>query len=147
MAARTLTSANSVLTLSVAGLFDAPRRIQGFGTDAMFGTEAIELAETQMGVDGNFSAGWIPNPVTMTITLQADSTSNDFFETIFQAEQSANVREKYVLGGSLLVTSLQREFALIRGFLTRFQVIPEAAKTFRPRAVTIMWGSVTARPV
>ncbi|MGP1609516.1 MAG: phage tail fiber protein, partial [Burkholderiales bacterium] len=59
---KTLTSSNSVLALVVAGLFPVPVAIQGYATDRSITTEALGLAEVQMGVDARMSAGYTPNP-------------------------------------------------------------------------------------
>src|SRR4051812_31282865 len=95
---RTLTGANAILTLSVAGLYDTPVQIQGFSADDVTDTGSIDTKETLMGVDGRLSAGWTAVPVTQTITLQADSLSNDFFENWRQAE--AQIREAYIASGT-----------------------------------------------
>ena len=71
----TITSANSVFTIVIAGLFPAPVQLQGYASDKAFTTEALDLAEVQMGVDGRMTAGFVPNPTKQTITLQADSPS------------------------------------------------------------------------
>ena len=46
MAFKTLTSANSVLIIGVAGLFNAPQQIQGFATDDIFSIEDVDTVET-----------------------------------------------------------------------------------------------------
>lgn len=140
--ARSLTAANAVLTLAVAGLFNTPRLIQGFATDDVFDTENVQSVETMMGVDGRLSAGWVPQPIVMNIMLQADSASIDFFERWYAAQQTG--REVYIANGSILLRAVNRQYAMTRGFLTAHPVTPSAKKTLQPRRFTITWESVTA---
>jgi len=140
MAETTITSANSVFTLVVAGLFPSPVQLRGYATDKAFATEAIDLAEVQMGVDGRMTAGFTPNPVKQTVTLQADSPSRDIFTTIIQAMKTA--REVYYISGSIALPSTGESFALTRGILTNAKQIPDAQKVLQPVDFVITWESV-----
>jgi hypothetical protein len=137
----TITSANSVFALAVLGLFDTPVLIQGFGTDDAFDTESLAPAETQMGVDGNFSAGWVPVAVPVNITLQADSDSNVLFETWYAFEQQQ--QEKFVAQGSILLPATGRKYTLTRGFLTAIAMTPGAKKVLQPRRYSVTFGKIT----
>lgn len=136
----TITSANSVLTLVVAGLFPAPVQIQGYASDKAFTMDAIDLAEVQMGVDGRMTAGFVPNPSKQVITLQADSPSKDFFATVVQAMKTA--REIYYFSGTLALPSTGEIFTLTRGILTNGKQIPDAQKVLQPVDFSITWQSV-----
>jgi hypothetical protein len=138
---RTITAANSVLLLSAEGLFDVPQRIQGFSADNITSTDSLASKETLMGVDGRLSAGWVAVAVPQTITLQADSPSNDFFDALLQAEETA--REAYVLRGSLVLPAIGKKYSMSRGFLTGIVKFPAVGKTLAPRAFTILWEKVT----
>lgn len=138
---RTITAANSVLMLSVAGLFDVPQRIQGFSADNITSTDSLASKETMMGVDGRLSAGWVAVAVPQTITLQADSPSADFFDALLQAEETA--REAYVLTGSLVLPAIGKKYAMTRGFLTGILKFPTIGRTLQPRAFTILWERVS----
>ena len=122
----TITSANSVFTLVVAGLFPAPVQLRGYASDKAFTTEAVDLAEVQMGVDGRMTAGFVPNPVKQTITLQADSPSKDIFTAIIQAMKTA--REVFYISGSISLPLTGESFALTRGIMTNAKQIPDAQK-------------------
>lgn len=141
---RTLTSANAVIMLGVVGLYDVPRRLQGFSADDVADVDAVSTGETQIGVDGRLSAGFVYNPITQNITLQADSESNDIFEQWQQAERQR--LEKYVAFGSILIPALGRRYTMRRGFLTNMQLMPALRKTIQPRRYTIMWESGTPGP-
>ena len=136
----TITSANSVFTLVVAGLFPAPVQLKGYASDKAFTTEAVDLAEVQMGVDGRMTAGFVPNPVKQTITLQADSPSKDIFTAVIQAMKTA--REVFYISGSISLPSTGESFTLTRGILTNAKQIPDAQKVLQPVEYIITWESV-----
>ena len=136
----TITSANSVFTLVVAGLFPTPVQLKGYASDKAFTTEAVDLAEVQMGVDGRMTAGFVPNPVKQTITLQADSPSKDIFTAVIQAMKTA--REVFYISGSISLPSTGESFALTRGILTNAKQIPDAQKVLQPVDYVITWESV-----
>lgn len=136
----TITSANSVFTLVVAGLFPAPVQLRGYASDKAFTTDAVDLAEVQMGVDGRMTAGFVPNPVKQTITLQADSPSKDIFTAVIQAMKTA--REVFYISGSISLPSTGESFALTRGILTNAKQIPDAQKVLQPVDYVITWESV-----
>ena len=136
----TITSANSVFTLVVAGLFPAPVQLKGYASDKAFTTEAVDLAEVQMGVDGRMTAGYVPNPVKQTITLQADSPSKDIFTAVIQAMKTA--REVFYISGSIALPSTGEAFTLTRGILTNAKQIPDAQKVLQPVDYVITWESV-----
>lgn len=140
MADKTITSANSVLTFVVAGLFNTPIQMQGYATDKAFATEAIDLAETIMGVDGKMSAGYVPNVTPQTITLQADSNSKDFFATLIAATKTA--REVFWLSGTLVLPGTGEAFTMTRGVLSNIKQIPDGQKTLQPQDYIITWESV-----
>lgn len=137
----TITSANSVFTLVVAGLFPAPVQLKGYASDKAFTTEAVDLAEVQMGVDGRMTAGFVPNPVKQTITLQADSPSKDIFTAVIQAMKTA--REVFYISGSISLPSTGESFTLTRGILTNAKQIPDAQKVLQPMDFQITWESVS----
>lgn len=145
MADKTLTAANSVILLGVTGLYDTPVQLQGFSSDDVFETEAVETAETVMGVDGTLSAGWIPQAVKQMITLQADSDSALIFENWYQAQRT--VQEVYRAFSTILLPGLQRSYTLTRGVLTNVPVTPSAKKIVQPRRFTIVWERVTSAPI
>jgi hypothetical protein len=140
MSETTITSSNSVFTLVVTGLFPSPVQLQGYSSDRAFMTEAIDLAEVQMGVDGRMTAGFTPNPTKQTVTLQADSPSKDIFTALIQAMKTA--REVYYISGSIALPSTGESFTLTRGILTNAKQIPDAQKVLQPLDYVITWESV-----
>lgn len=140
MSDTTITSANSVFTIVIPGLYPAPVQLRGYASDKAFTTEAIDLAEVQMGVDGRMTAGFVPNPVKQTVTLQADSPSKDIFTAMIQAMKTA--REVFYISGSIALPSTGESFTLTRGILTNAKQIPDAQKVLQPVDYVITWESV-----
>lgn len=138
----TITSANSVFTLVAAGLFPVPVQLQGYASDKAFATDALEIAEVNMGVDGRMTAGYVANPVKQTISLQADSPSRTIFSAILQAQKTA--REVYYLSGSISLPSTGEAFTLTRGILSTGKQIPDAQKVLQAVDYVITWQSVDA---
>lgn len=142
MADTTITAANSVFTLAALSLFPVPVQLQGYATDKAFLTEALELAEIQMGVDGRMTSGYVPNPVKQTISLQADSPSREIFTAIIQATKTA--QEVFYLSGSISLPSTGEAFTLTRGILTSGKQIPDAQKVLQSVDFVITWQSIDA---
>lgn len=138
----TITSANSVFTLVAAGLFPVPVQLQGYASDKAFATDALEIAEVSMGVDGRMTGGYVANPVKQTISLQADSPSRAIFSSILQAQKTA--REIYYLSGSISLPSTGEAFTLTRGILTTGKQIPDAQKVLQSVDYVITWQQVDA---
>jgi len=140
MAGDSITSANSIFTLVVAGLFPAPVQLHGYSSDRAFSNDAMALAEVNMGVDGRMTAGYTPTATVQTVTLQADSPSRDFFATIVAATKT--LRDVYYLSGTITLPSTGETFTLTRGVLNTVKQIPDAAKVLQPVEYQITWESV-----
>lgn len=144
-ASSTLTSANAVITLSISGIFSAPQQLKGFSTDNIYEMADQVVTETQMGVDGRLSGGFVFNPTQQTFTLQADSPSNTIFET--WAAKQRTQRDAYYADGLTVLPSTGEQYVCARGFLKSYPPMPSAAKILQPRKYVIEWESVLAVPV
>lgn len=140
MAETTITSANSVFTIVVPGLFPAPVQLRGYAVDKAFATEAFDLAEVQMGVDGRMTAGYTPNPTKMTVSLQADSPSKELFMAMIQTTKTT--REVFYISGSIALPATGESFTLTRGILNNVKQLPDAQKVLQPMDFIITWESV-----
>jgi len=136
----TITSANSVFTLTVPGLYPTPVTLQGYSTDSAFTSDVWVASEAQMGVDGRMTAGWTPTPFSQTIHLQADSPSRVIFTTIVQTIYQQ--REIFYMQGSVTLPSTREVFTLNKGVITNSKAFPDAAKVLQPVQVLITWESV-----
>lgn len=134
-----ITAADAVYILSIPSVLLAPVQLQGFSADDVFDTEPLEAAETQMGVDGILSAGFVFVAVSQSITLQADSASNAAFDAWWTQEQ-AN-KTKYPATGQIKLKSIGTKWALSQGFLVTYPVIPNAGRVLKPRKFMIRWQS------
>ncbi len=140
MSETTITSANSVFTIVVPSLFPAPVQLYGYAIDKAFVTDALDLAEVQMGVDGRMTAGYTPMPTKQTVTLQADSPSKTIFMAIIEAMKTA--REIFYVSGHISLPSTGETFTLTRGVLTTVKQIPDAQKVLQPMDFILTWESV-----
>jgi hypothetical protein len=141
----TLTSANSVLAIGVTGLYDVAQILQGFSEGDAYSIDTVDVAETMLGVDGILSAGWIPQRKVMNVTLQADSSSINFFESWYAAQEAA--REVFTAFGNINQSSVDRNYTLIRGFLKNYAPIGDAKKILQPRKFQIEWNILVPVPV
>lgn len=139
-----ITSANSVLMLGVSGLYTIPQQLQGFAADDMYSIGAVDTKEVMMGADGVLSAGYIPQIKVMTVTLQADSASNTFFETWYASEEAA--KAPYFAFGVINQPSVSRAYTLTNGVLKNYTPIAEAKKVLQPRKFEIHWQVTIGAP-
>jgi hypothetical protein len=135
-----ITSANSVVALSVAGLFPTPVILQGFSTERAWETENLTLAEIQMSVDGRKTSGFTPNPVSQTFSLQGDSPSKQFFNSIVNATKQA--RENFLISGTIDLPATGESFICSRGTLQAVKALPDAGKVLQAMNFTIVWESI-----
>lgn len=136
----TITSANSEFWITVPGLFPTPVRLQGYSAEKAWNADQQMLAETQMGVDGRMTAGYVPAPVRQSISLQADSPAKAIFKAIAQAMQSA--KDVFYISGTINLPSTGESFSGVRGVLTEWKPIPDAAKVLQPMEFAIVWESL-----
>jgi hypothetical protein len=141
---RTLTTANSVLLLSVDTIFPVAVQITGFSADDITNSDAVTSKEMSMGIDGRLSAGFVPVAIPQNIVLQSDSLSVDFFEQWISYE--ASTAETYFATGTLLIPSLEKSYTMNRGVLMSHAAMPSLRKTAQPRTFMINWESVIPAP-
>jgi hypothetical protein len=142
--AGTLTAADAVITLTVSGLFPSPVRLQGFSADNIYDSPNQALNETAMGVDGRLSAGFIYSPVDQNFTLQGDSDSLDFFETLAATMQQ--VKDTYFMNGNTTIPAQNKTYVMTRGVLVDFASLPTLNKIIAPRRALIRWQSIQPIP-
>lgn len=141
---RTLTAANSIITLSQATLFTTPVQLQDFAADDVTSMEGARTLEHQMGVDGVLTFGFVWVERMQEISLKGSSPSNDFFDTINTQQEAA--QDVYPLSGTLILPSLGRMWNLINGGLELYPPIPAVRKTVQPRRYRIVWNRVVPIP-
>jgi hypothetical protein len=139
----TITSANSVLTLSVSGVYDSPVNIQGYAVDDAFESEAVQQSEVLMGVDGVLSGGKVWVPYKMTVHLQADSPSIEIFDA-WRAAQDAQV-DVFVANANIVLPSTGMSYSLVNGYLTTATPFPAVKKTLQPVVYEITWQTIVGQ--
>lgn len=142
---RDITNANSVLMLGISGLYDTPQQLQGYSADDVFEATAVDSAETQMGVDGKMSAGFVFVPIEWSVTLMADSDSNDIFDQWYEAKKAA--KAPYFSNATVLLPSINRKWAMSNGVLVSYTPMPPGKKVLMPRKFGIRWESISPAPV
>lgn len=140
----TITSANAVLTLTQAILFPTPVQIQQFAADDIYDMDQVRTVEALMGVDGVLSFGFIWVARTQNITLQANSPSNQFFDTLNAQEEAT--QDVYPLSGQITLPGISTKFNMINGAMTAYSPAPAAKRTLQPRRFQIMWNRVAPSP-
>jgi hypothetical protein len=143
--ARSLTAADAVITIAVVGLFSTPQQLQGFATDNVYDVGVQSVAETAMGVDGKLSAGFVFNPIDQTFTLQADSLSNDLFDTWVAAQQQG--KTVFRCSGRTTLPAVGKSYVSNNGALVSFPPLPTAGKILQPRKFLIRWESIVGTPI
>lgn len=139
---RTITSANSQFVLTIPDVFPAPVVMQGYAADDAFSVEAFDVAETLMGVDGNMSAGFVPNVKKLTFMLQADSPSLAAIEAWLGAMETA--REVIFASAVIVLPSTQRTYIFTKGVLTNAKKLPDGKKVLQPVPYVITWQDIKA---
>lgn len=136
----TITSANSVFSITVPGLFNSPVQLQGYSADKAWDTAAVVVTETQIGVDGRKTAGLVFNPVKQTFSLQADSPSVNIFEAIYNAQKV--VRDVYYIYATIDLPSTGESYVCTKGTLEDYNSVASAGKVLQMRDFSINWQNI-----
>ena len=150
-----ITNANSslVITPRLAGalsgllpaLAGAGINVQGYSSDDAFATEAVDTAETRIGVDGLMSAGYLPRLNKMSITLSPDSITLPVFNALVGVQDQ--IKELILLDGILTLQSINTTFALVNGVMSRITPIPPGKKVLDPVSYELTWWQITPAPM
>lgn len=133
--ARTLTTANSVLTIACPTLSIGPVQIQGFATDDAFDTPEVKPVEAVVGVDGQKSSGYVAYLVPFEFILQANSTSIDVMDAIQEGIQA--LTDDVEITMSLESPALGKLWTGQNGSLTSYKPTPQGKKLLGPQKYQI----------
>lgn len=139
MSKKHITSSNAVVILTVEELYPNGVQIQKFATDAAFATSDLNSAEARMGVDGKLAVGYTPNPINVSLTLEADSPSYDVFSNIFQRQQLNQT--VYTLTLQISIPALGKDYTLDNGALLSGHILSDAKKVLDPTTWTMVFES------
>lgn len=136
----TITSANSVVTLAVAGLFPVPQQLHGYSADRAWETGNIAMTESRKGVDGRKTAGYIFTQPEQTFTCQADSPARKIFQAIVDAQKAA--REVFYITGTIDLPATGESFICRKGNLKDANMLPDAGKVLQDVKYVIEWDAI-----
>lgn len=140
-----ITAANAQMTITVAGLFTSPQRIEAFSVDDAFDSEAVENKEVVKGVDNFITAGWLPTLPKLNISLLPNSASNDLFDQWYQTEQQ--LKSVLVAQGVITVPGLARQYTLLNAYLFSFMHLAPAKKTLQARKHVLILDDISYAPI
>jgi hypothetical protein len=136
----TITSANAVFILTVPGIYPQGVQLQGFSAEKAWSSDAQEMTESQMGVDGIKASGYVPAMVPQTVSLLANSASRQVFNNIANA-QKAN-KDAIVFQGSITLAATGESFSCINGTVKNAKSIPDALKVLGPVDIQLEWQDI-----
>lgn len=139
--ANTITSADSIFSLTVTNLYPTAQTLEGYAADAMFALGDTELAQSVRGADGKLSAGFVFGEYLQTITIMPDSDSREIFETWVQMSRSAVA--VFRCNATIIMPAIGRKFTLTNGVLQRVKSMPDAQRVLQAMTYQINWENVT----
>ena len=146
-----ITSANAVLVLGVEELYPVGVQLTNFATDQMLSSDDMEIAQARMGVDGGhrdaersdlvgqrhgvgvdggLAAGYVPNPFSLTIALEASSPSLTVMQSLLMAMKTN--RTTYKCSVTLTIPSIKHVHFWRNGVLTNGNPVTAPKKTLDP---------------
>ena len=132
-----ITSADATLVLGVKELYPAGVQLMNFSTDRMMQSDDIEVAQARMGVDGGLAAAYVPNPYSLTITLEASSPSLSVMQSILMA-MKVN-RTTYECSVTLVIPSISQVHSWRHGVLVSGNPVTQPGKTLEPTTWKFMF--------
>ena len=90
----TITSANSIILFRCVGVYDNWVKIEGAQADSFLSFSDATFGETQMGVDGKQSIGFVPHETPLTLNLAPNSPSIQYLENVY-ADFVQNMETRY----------------------------------------------------
>lgn len=143
--AKTLTTANSSLSIAFRGLYPVPVPIKGYATDDSFAIDDVTASEVMMGVDGKLSGGYVPYSTKLTIMLQADSDSVSVFDNVLAAQVAA--KELYIVDAVLIIQGSKEKCAFVKGFMRDVTPASTGKKVLQPRRFSFEFEGYSKAPI
>ncbi len=137
MAANTITAANVAFLISIPGVTAAATPLVGWAVDEAFDVEAVDAAETQVGVDGTGVGGWIPREVPMPIAFLASSPSPSIFDAWMAAEDA--LPDVIYASATIRIPSIKISLNLNQGVLKRYSPSPHVRRVLAQRSFILHW--------
>ena len=140
--AKTITSADASIHMTVDNLFPSGFALSGFAADNIFDMENMEIAQTVRGADGKLSAGFVYGTPNQTFHIMPDSPVYSKIQTWINTSQASaavyrcNMVAVFVTNG--------RKYTCSNGVLTTGGLIPAAARVLQPITFTVQWETIAA---
>ena len=125
-----ITSANAVLVLGVEELYPVGVQLTNFATDQKLSSDDLEIAQARMGVAGGLAAGYVPNPFSLTITLEAASPSLTVMQSLLMAMKTN--KTTYKCSVTLTIPSIKQVHFWRNGVLANGNPVTAPKKTLDP---------------
>ncbi len=140
-----ITSADASIYLTCETLYPAGFRVQNFSADLALGTEDLTLAEVRMGVDGHLAAGYTPAPISVNLTVEANSPSRPHLEHI--AEASRLNMTVYECDLQVTIPGIGKVYSFKKGYMTGGHIMPDVKKTLDPTQWKFTFESVESSSI
>ncbi len=135
-----ITSTNSTVILTVEDLFPQGVTLEGFSVDTIVSSDEVTMAEVRMGVDGKLASGYVPSPKSVTISLEANSPSQEVFNIVYGATEVTKKIYKCKL--EVTVPSLNRTYNWIDGCIVSGKPTSDVKKTLDPTSWKMTFTSL-----
>lgn len=160
--AKSITSANSVLTITatsrnvainaagstgidaigaLSGILGVPTVLQGWAADQAFSADAQNTAEVVLGVDGDAHFGWLPYTVPFRLSLMPDSDSQDFLENLALAQNE--MRETLMITGVLIIPAVSKKYSLTNGVMNSYTPFPSHNRVLAAQGTGFTFTKIT----
>ena len=136
---QTITAANSTFVLAVPAM-GLTFSLQQVSAGRMFDIDDFQLSETRVGVDGYLAAGYTPQPIVQTISLEANSLSRPMIASI--AEYVKMQREIVYVEGVITLPAIKTIYTMTRGVFSRLTPMVGAGTVLNPTTFQIIWEQV-----
>jgi hypothetical protein len=136
-----LTVANSSIVITFEALYPSGVPIVGYAADNVFEGGEVSNSERSMGIDGRLAAGWVPNELPLTLTLQADSPSLEVFENVWRYENTN--RTKLRVSATISLPSLGKRYVYGNGYLDTYKP-PAGARILQAAVCQLVFESLNA---
>lgn len=136
-----ITSANSsAVMISSIG----QTSFEGYATDDMFAADVVRFTETQIGVDGQMSAGYVPHIKPVTFTFAAGSNTVPQLINLYMMAQAT--KSPMPVEITITLPAINKKF-ICTGVFCETQPMQTAKKMLEPMAFKFEFQDVIPMPI
>lgn len=141
----TITSANSVFTISIDPIYPSSVTLQGYGVDDAFASESVEKTLMQIGVDGLPALAYVFRTADVNITLQSNSPSVDVFTR--WANTMDSIREALPCNAVIELPAIGKRYVMSVGALTGYTPVPTTTEYINDITYTITFSKIVVESI